>query len=136
MKLRPGVFAAIVLLGLVGPDAYAADDYPTRQIKIIVPFPAGAGPDQVARLLGQQLQDALGQAVVIENRSGALGSIGAAEVASSAPEAVPSARSSRPDSGWTDSALPLSRLTWRRPWAKSTASQRSVTSSPARKPWR
>ena len=43
MKLRPGVFAAIVLLGLVGPDAYAADDYPTRQIKIIVPFPAGAG---------------------------------------------------------------------------------------------
>ena len=86
MKLRPGVFAAIVLLGLVGPDAYAADDYPTRQIKIIVPFPAGAGPDQVARLLGQQLQDALGQAVVIENRSGALGSIGAAEVARSAPD--------------------------------------------------
>ena len=68
----------LVLLGLVGPQAYAADDYPTRQIKIIVPFPAGAGPDQVARLLGQHLQDALGQTVVIENRSGALGSIGAA----------------------------------------------------------
>jgi tripartite-type tricarboxylate transporter receptor subunit TctC len=78
MRLRPGVLAAVVLLGLLGPQARAADDnYPTRQIKIIVPFPAGAGPDQVARMLGQQLQDALGQTVVIEYRSGALGSIGA-----------------------------------------------------------
>ncbi len=87
MRLRPGVLAAVVLLGLLGPQARAADDdYPTRQIKIIVPFPAGAGPDQVARMLGQQLQDALGQTVVIENRSGALGSIGAQEVARSAPD--------------------------------------------------
>ena len=87
MRLRLGVLAALVLFGLAGLQAAAAaDDYPTRQIKIIVPFPAGAGPDQVARMLGQQLQDALGQAVVIENRSGALGSIGAAEVARSAPD--------------------------------------------------
>jgi tripartite-type tricarboxylate transporter receptor subunit TctC len=87
MRLRSGVLAAVVLLGLLGPQARAADDnYPTRQIKIIVPFPAGAGPDQVARMLGQQLQDALGQTVVIENRSGALGSIGAQEVARSAPD--------------------------------------------------
>jgi tripartite-type tricarboxylate transporter receptor subunit TctC len=87
MGLRPGVLAAVVLLGLVGPHTHAvADDYPTRQIKIIVPFPAGAGPDQVARLLGQHLQDALGQTVVIENRSGALGSLGAQEVARSAPD--------------------------------------------------
>jgi Uncharacterized protein conserved in bacteria len=42
-----------------------------------VPFPAGAGPDQVARLIGQRLQEELGQTVVIENRSGALGSLGA-----------------------------------------------------------
>jgi tripartite-type tricarboxylate transporter receptor subunit TctC len=87
MGLRPGVLAAVVLLGLVGPHTHAvADDYPTRQVKIIVPFPAGAGPDQVARLLGQHLQDALGQTVVIENRSGALGSLGAQEVARSAPD--------------------------------------------------
>jgi tripartite-type tricarboxylate transporter receptor subunit TctC len=87
MRLRPGVLAAVVLLGLVGPRTHAAaDDYPTRQIKIIVPFPAGAGPDQVARMLGQHLQDALGQTVVIENRSGALGSLGAQEVARSAPD--------------------------------------------------
>src|SRR4030088_3725804 len=87
MKLRSGVLAAVVLLGLVGPRTHAAaDDYPKRQIKIIVPFPAGAGPDQVARMLGQHLQDAFGQTVVIENRTGALGSIGAQEVARSEPD--------------------------------------------------
>ena len=85
MKPPVGIVAAAILLGLAA-QAKAADDYPSRQIRIIVPFPAGAGPDQVARLLGQQLQDALGQAVVIENRSGALGSIGAQEVARSAPD--------------------------------------------------
>src|SRR3981189_318026 len=86
MKLSLGTVAAAILLRLVTPQANAADDYPSRQIKIIVPFPAGAGPDQVARLLGQQLQDALGQTVVIENRSGALGSIGAQEVARAQPD--------------------------------------------------
>jgi tripartite-type tricarboxylate transporter receptor subunit TctC len=87
MKLRSIVLAALVLSGFAGPQAAAAaDDYPARPIKIIVPFPAGAGPDQVARLLGQHLQEAFGQTVVIENRAGALGSIGAAEVARSAPD--------------------------------------------------
>src|SRR5260221_11040108 len=87
MKLRSIVLAGFVLSGVAAPHAaFAAGDYPARQIKIIVPFPAGAGPDQVARLLGQHLQDALGQAVVIENRSGALGSLGAQEVARSAPD--------------------------------------------------
>src|SRR5712672_1851556 len=87
MKLRSILLAGFVLLGLaVPPPAAAADDYPKRQIKIIVPFPAGAGPDQVARLLGQHLQDAFRQTVVIENRTGALGSIGAQEVARSEPD--------------------------------------------------
>jgi tripartite-type tricarboxylate transporter receptor subunit TctC len=87
MRLRSGVLAALVLLGTFGRQTLAADDdYPKRQIKIIVPFPAGAGPDQVARMLGQHLGDAWGQNVVIENRTGALGSIGASEVARSAPD--------------------------------------------------
>jgi tripartite-type tricarboxylate transporter receptor subunit TctC len=51
-----------------------------------VPFPAGAGPDQVARLLGQDLQEVFRQTVLIENRAGALGSIGAQEVARAAPD--------------------------------------------------
>src|SRR6202022_2322222 len=87
MNLRSGLLAGLVLLGLAAPQVVAAaEDYPKRQIKIIVPFPAGAGPDQVARMLGQHLQDAFGQTVVIENRTGALGSIGAQEVARSAPD--------------------------------------------------
>jgi tripartite-type tricarboxylate transporter receptor subunit TctC len=87
MKLRSGWLASLVVLAMLGSHALAADDdYPKRQIKIIVPFPAGAGPDQVARMLGQYLQDSWGQTVVIENRAGALGSLGAQEVARSAPD--------------------------------------------------
>jgi tripartite-type tricarboxylate transporter receptor subunit TctC len=79
--------ACLIVLACAAPTANAAEaDYPKRQIKIIVPFPGCAGPDQVARRLGKHLQDALGQPVVIENRAGALGSIGAAEVAHSAPD--------------------------------------------------
>jgi tripartite-type tricarboxylate transporter receptor subunit TctC len=87
MKLWSAFLAGLALLGLAAPHAVAAtDDYPKRQIRIIVPFPAGAGPDQVARLLAQHLQEAFGQTVVIENRAGALGSIGAQEVARAAPD--------------------------------------------------
>jgi tripartite-type tricarboxylate transporter receptor subunit TctC len=87
MKLRWVLLAGLALLGAAAPRAVAADgDYPRRQIRIIVPFPAGAGPDQVARMLGQHLQEAFGQTVVIENRAGALGSIGAQEVARAAPD--------------------------------------------------
>ena len=84
MKLRAALLA-MLLIGAAGPAA-AADGYPQRQVKIIVPFPAGAGPDNVARLVAQHLQDAWGQTVLVENRAGALGSIGAAEVAHSAPD--------------------------------------------------
>jgi tripartite-type tricarboxylate transporter receptor subunit TctC len=87
MRLGSGVLAGLVVLGMFAQHAGAADDdYPKRQIKIIVPFPAGAGPDQVARMLGQYLGDAWGASVVIENRAGALGSIGAMAVARSTPD--------------------------------------------------
>ncbi len=87
MKLRSIVLAGFVLSGVAALHAaFAAGDYPQRQIKNIVPFPAGAGPDQVARMLGQHLQEAFGQTVVIENRAGALGSIGAQEVARASPD--------------------------------------------------
>jgi tripartite-type tricarboxylate transporter receptor subunit TctC len=86
MKLRSGLLAGLILSGLAAPAVAAGDTYPNHQIKIIVPFPAGAGPDQVARMLGQFLQEDLGQTVLIENRAGALGSIGAQEVARSAPD--------------------------------------------------
>jgi tripartite-type tricarboxylate transporter receptor subunit TctC len=86
MRLRLGLLAVLLLSGIAAPSARAADVFPQRPIKIIVPFPPGAGPDNVARLVGQHLQDAFGQTVVIENRAGALGSIGAQEVARSTPD--------------------------------------------------
>ncbi|MGD9945413.1 MAG: Bug family tripartite tricarboxylate transporter substrate binding protein [Burkholderiaceae bacterium] len=64
----------------------AADSYPARPVKVIVPFPAGTSPDIVIRLLSQKLQERLGQPFVIENRAGAGGSIGASAAALAAPD--------------------------------------------------
>ena len=87
MKPQWRLLGSLFLFGcVISPGWAASSDYPSRQIKIVVPFPAGAGPDHVARLLGQHLQEAFGQTVLIENRAGALGSIGALEVAHSAPD--------------------------------------------------
>ena len=64
--------------------AVAAQDYPSKPIRLIVPYAAGGGSDFVARILGIKLNEALGQAVVVDNRPGAGGLIGA-EVAARAP---------------------------------------------------
>ncbi|WP_024518442.1 tripartite tricarboxylate transporter substrate-binding protein [Bradyrhizobium sp. Tv2a-2] len=85
MRWRPALLASLLVYAFA-PQIRAELDYPRHQIRIIVPFPPGAGPDQVARLVGQHLQDAFGQTVLIENRAGALGSIAAQEVARSAPD--------------------------------------------------
>jgi tripartite-type tricarboxylate transporter receptor subunit TctC len=62
-----------------------AADYPTRPVRIIVPFGAGSATDVVARTVGQNLGEALGQAMVIDNRAGANGTIGA-EMAAKSPK--------------------------------------------------
>jgi tripartite-type tricarboxylate transporter receptor subunit TctC len=63
-----------------------AQDYPSRPIRIVVGFPAGGGVDSVARVIGSELGKALGQPVVIDNKPGAAGTLGAADVARSAPD--------------------------------------------------
>ena len=64
----------------------AAQDYPNRSVKIIVPFGAGGPADIYARFLGQHLQETLKQSFVIEDRPGAGAIIGTDEVAKSAPD--------------------------------------------------
>jgi len=84
-------FASIVLaaalLAASAAVAQASDtEWPQRPIRLIVPFPAGASTDIIARIVGQKLSQGLGQQIVIENRAGASGNIGADAIAKAAPD--------------------------------------------------
>jgi len=76
---------AVTLIGATSRPA-AAQDYPTRPITLIVPYPAGGGVDVMGRMVGQRLSAALGQQVVIENRGGAGGMIGTRDAARATPD--------------------------------------------------
>jgi len=77
--------AACLLIGGAVP-ATQAQDYPTQPVKIVVPFVAGGGVDVVARIIAPRLSEVLGQPVIIENRGGAGGGLGAAAVAAAPPD--------------------------------------------------
>ena len=64
----------------------AVNNYPNKPIKIIVPFPAGGTSDVLARLIGQKIGDAMGQMVIVDNKPGASGNLGAEMVAKAAPD--------------------------------------------------
>jgi tripartite-type tricarboxylate transporter receptor subunit TctC len=83
--------AAVVALSALslaagGAHAQSVDDYPTRPITLIVPFPAGGTLDIVGRIAATQMSKTLGQQVVVENRAGAGGNLGSRQVARSTPD--------------------------------------------------
>ena len=81
-----GAAAVIAAAILSAPREAAAQGYPAKPVRIIVPFSSGTAADIAARQLGQRLSDAWGQGVVIENQMGAGGNIGAVTVAKAAPD--------------------------------------------------
>ena len=77
--------AACLLLALATAST-SAQTYPSKPVKLVVPFPAGSATDQIARVIGNELQGALGQPFVVDNKPGAQGTIAAEQVAKSAPD--------------------------------------------------
>jgi tripartite-type tricarboxylate transporter receptor subunit TctC len=84
MKLKALMLA--LALALVGIAAATAQDYPSRPITLIVPFPAGGATTTLARLLSEHMKNTLGQPIIVENVSGASGSIGTTRVARAAAD--------------------------------------------------
>ena len=82
------IFSSILVLcaAFAMPQAFAADTYPSRPIRVIVPFPPGGGNDIVARIVALKLGEGLGQQVVIDNRGGAGGTIGTDITAKAPPD--------------------------------------------------
>jgi tripartite-type tricarboxylate transporter receptor subunit TctC len=78
--------AAVAALTLCAAWPVSAQNFPTRSITLVVPYPPGGGVDSMARVLGDKLSTALGQQVVVENRGGGGGNIGTRAVAKSAPD--------------------------------------------------
>jgi tripartite-type tricarboxylate transporter receptor subunit TctC len=79
-------FAAALLIAAAGAQHALAAEYPTKPVRLVVPYAAGGSTDTLARIVGAQLGERLGQQVVIDNRTGAAGNIGAELAAKTPPD--------------------------------------------------
>ena len=86
MKTARRHLVALLALAAVPFSVHAQDTWPSKPVRIVVPFAAGGTSDILARALGEKLQGVLKQTVLIENKAGAGGVIGADSVAKSAPD--------------------------------------------------
>jgi len=82
---RSGLFFSLITMMWLTSPAVFAQTYPTKSVRFVVGFPPGGATDVVARTISQNLSDALGQAVVVDNRAGAASNIGA-EIVATAPK--------------------------------------------------
>ncbi|MET0183892.1 MAG: tripartite tricarboxylate transporter substrate binding protein [Achromobacter sp.] len=82
-RILPALAAAVAVAGLIGtaPGVRAAENYPTRDVRIVVPFPAGGTADIAARLVAAELGKTWGKPVVVDNKAGAGGNVGTADAA-------------------------------------------------------
>lgn len=85
--LLPRAFAWLMICAsFITSGALYAADYPTRPVRLVLPFPPGGGSDTLARILAPRMSEAMGQQWVVDNRSGAAGNIAAEIVAKAAPD--------------------------------------------------
>jgi tripartite-type tricarboxylate transporter receptor subunit TctC len=86
MRYLRALFIVLLVALTLDPVASPAQNYPSKPIRIIVPFAAGGAVDVLARLIGTKMSENVGQSVIVENRPGASGTLGADFVAKSAPD--------------------------------------------------
>src|SRR3954466_1871370 len=80
------IMSAVLTLGAVTFNANSADNYPSKPVRLVVPFAPGGGNDIAARFVAQRLTESFGQSAVVDNRAGAGSTIGTDMVAKSAPD--------------------------------------------------
>src|SRR6186713_1350869 len=85
-RKRWQLFIVAVLWSAFGASPGSADDYPSRPITLIVPFPPGGSTTIVGRIIAEKMGDVLGQQIIVDNRGGAAGTLGTRQAAVSAPD--------------------------------------------------
>jgi tripartite-type tricarboxylate transporter receptor subunit TctC len=84
--LKRFLLALAASITLMNHAAFAQQDYPSRPIRLLVPFAAGGGTDAAARVISKKLSESLGQSIVVDNKGGAGGNIAAVEAAKAPPD--------------------------------------------------